>query len=160
MTRRATSTTMGIDPLRDLLSSPDDRNRRDVTPSQPVTEQMPHQTAETQPPTENSPAESPAPSPLSQSSAIPQPSLTVQREETTDKAVRSPLKGRNARFATYIDSELQNRIRNIAYHVHPRRSLSDLTEEGLREVAEKYERINGGAFPQRPEELRPGRPIR
>lgn len=58
-----------------------------------------------------------------------------------------------------IDSELANRLRNATFYT-PEMTMYQIVEEGLESVLARMEEQRGGPFPQRPSELKGGRPVR
>lgn len=79
----------------------------------------------------------------------------VEEEEPAEK--QQPSRKEKQKVTMYVSSDLAERARNIVYW--ERWNLSAMGEEGLRRVVEAMEEENDGQYEQRPEQLRPGRPM-
>lgn len=63
------------------------------------------------------------------------------------------------RLTIHLSQELINRIRNVVYWT-PGLTLADLGEDAFTRAVAEREKKRGGAFPQRKEELKGGRPVK
>lgn len=61
-------------------------------------------------------------------------------------------------FTIHLSTELIERVKDIVYWT-PGLTLSGLTQDSLEEMAARYERKNGGRFPHRQGNIKPGRPL-
>lgn len=65
---------------------------------------------------------------------------------------------RKSSFTVHLREELIERVKNAVYWT-PGLTLSGLTEAMLEQAMAELERKNGGPFPQRGGNLKPGRPV-
>lgn len=63
------------------------------------------------------------------------------------------------RFTVNIPEELIGKVKGCVYHTLGL-TVSDFAEEAFKQALEKYEKKNGGPFPQIEGSLRPGRPLK
>lgn len=63
------------------------------------------------------------------------------------------------KLTVHLDGNLINRVKNAAYW-NPRLTIAKITERGIRQAIEEFEREHGGAYPQRESELTGGRPMK
>jgi hypothetical protein len=94
----------------------------------------------------------------SASAAYPQSQSTGRGKKGSSKS-DSHTRMSKERLTVHLSQELINRIRNAVYWT-PGLTLADLGEDAFTRVVAEREKQRGGAFPQRKEELKGGRPIK
>lgn len=95
-----------------------------------------------------------------------EPALAVERKSQSTRRGKKgssetdfPARASKERLTVHLSQELINRIRNVVYWT-PGLTLADLGEDAFTHVVAEREKKRGGAFPQRKEELKGGRPIK
>lgn len=75
----------------------------------------------------------------------------------TDEVKAKP-NHKKEKMTVHLTHDLIERVKNAAYW-NPKLTIAGIAERGVALIIEEIERENGGAYPQRDQELKGGRPI-
>jgi hypothetical protein len=74
---------------------------------------------------------------------------------------KKPGQAKSQKVTVVLSDDLVNRLRNIVYwSQNPKRTIAGILEEAAEDAVKRIEKEHGGQYPQRPEELKGGRPTR